>query len=180
LPDLRRILALAATCVALATALLGCASAPAYRFVDPAHEDSRYDGFLAYAAFADLAIEAAFERALCDRLFQAGHACTPMIKAAPPTREQDAASRHAASRASGAQATIMIELADMDTVSRRVIGHARPAYNVRVIDNAGQQVTAQFAFDSASGARQSVATQADELARRIVSALKKESLLYQR
>jgi hypothetical protein len=103
-----------------------------------------------------------------------------MLEAAPPTREQDAASRHGASRASGAQATIMIELADMDTVSRRVIGHARPAYNVRVIDNAGQQVTAQFAFDSASGARQSVATQADELARRIVSALKKESLLYQR
>ena len=178
--DLRRFVALTCVVLSAAAALAGCASAPSYRFVDPAQQDMRYDGFLAYGAFADVAIEAAFEQALCDRLFAAGHACTSMLAAAPPTRQQDAASRHAASRASGAQATIVIELADMHTTSRRVIGHGRVAYNVRVIDNAGQQVTAQFAFDSASGARQSVATQADELARRIVSALKKESLLHQR
>lgn len=180
MPDLRRTLALAATCVALATALLGCASAPAYRFVDRAHEDSRYDGFLAYAAFADLAIEAAFERALCARLLQAGHACTPMLDAAPPTREQDGASRHAASKASGAQASVVIELADTDSASRRAIGHGWPAFNVRVIDNADQAVSAQLAFESTRNARQSVAKQADELARRIVSALEHESLLYQR
>ncbi|MBS61866.1 MAG: hypothetical protein CMN27_02815 [Salinisphaera sp.] len=164
----------------MALGLAGCAGAPGYRFVDPAHQAQRYDGFLAYGAFADLAIEAAFEQALCDRLFAAGHACTPMLAAAPPTREQNAASRHAASRTSGAQATIVIELADMDTVSRRVIGQGRAAYNVRVIDNAAQQVSARFVFDSPDGARRSVAKQADALARRIVAALEAESLLYQR
>ncbi|WP_293623883.1 hypothetical protein [Salinisphaera sp.] len=178
--DLRRFAAVAILGLSMALGLAGCAGAPGYRFVDPAHQAQRYDGFLAYGAFADLAIEAAFEQALCDRLFAAGHACTPMLAAAPPTREQNAASRHAASRTSGAQATIVIELADMDTVSRRVIGQGRAAYNVRVIDNAAQQVSARFVFDSPDGARRSVAKQADALARRIVAALEAESLLYQR
>ncbi|MES1949610.1 hypothetical protein S4A8_02085 [Salinisphaera sp. S4-8] len=174
--DFCRRIVLTLVCLMLA----GCASTPAYRFVDPGYDDTRYDGFIAYAAFTDLAIEAAFEQALCKRLLAAGHACTPMLDAAPPTREQDGASRHAASRASGAQASIVIELADMDSVSRRVIGQARPAYNVRVVDNADQRVAVQLAIESPAGARAAVSQQADALARQIVAALDQAALLYQR
>ena len=174
--DFYRRIALALVCLMLA----GCASAPGYRFVDPGYEDTRYDGFIAYAAFTDLAIEAAFEHALCKRLYAAGHACTTMLDVAPPTREQDGASRHAASRANGAQASIVIELADMDSVSRRVIGHARPAYNVRVVDNADQRVAVQLAIESPAGTRGTVSQQADVLARQIVAALDQAALLFQR
>jgi hypothetical protein len=169
-----------ATAGLLAVLLAGCAATPAYRFVDPAHDGARYDGFMAYGAFADPTIEAAFEQALCQRLLTAGHACTPMLRAAPPTREQNAASRHTASRTSGAQATILIELADMENASRRVIGAGRPAYEISVIDNKEQKVVAKLFMESRQRSGAAVAPQAEALAERIVTALAGESLLYER
>ncbi|GAB3675393.1 hypothetical protein [Salinisphaera aquimarina] len=168
--------------VALAAALLpGCATAPAsYDFVDPAYDEIRYDGFMAYAAFADRAIEAAFEQALCKRLNSAGHACTTMLREAPPTREQDAASRHRASRASGAQATIVIEIADPQSVSRQIIAGGRPAYEVSLVDNADQLVTGRFYIEAGTHRDDSVARQARALADRITAALDEHSLLQQR
>lgn len=168
--------------VALALGVLvGCAAAPtSYRFVDPAYDGTRYDGFMAYAAFTDRAIEAAFEQALCEQLANTGHACTTMLQEAPPTREQDAASRHRASRKSGAQATIVIELADPETESRQLIGGGRPAYEVTVIDNDRQQVAARVFVDSGATDSARVADQANGLARQVVEALDQQSLLYQR
>ncbi|WP_123631827.1 hypothetical protein [Salinisphaera orenii] len=95
--------------------------------VDPAHADTRYDGFIVYAAFDDVGLRMRYERALCARLIAAGHACTTMIAAAPPTREQDAASRHAASRNSGAQATLLIEFAEVTGDARRLLAGGAPA-----------------------------------------------------
>lgn len=135
---------------------------------------------MAYAAFADRTIEAAFEQALCVRLAAAGHACTTMLQAAPPTREQDSASRHQASRASGAQAIIVIELADPATVSRRLIAASRPAYEISVIDNARQQVVARVFLETDPAAQQPVTAKAEELARRIVAALGQSALFYER
>lgn len=161
--------------------LAGCAAAPgSYGFVDPAHAEARYDGFIVYAAFADRAIEAAYEKALCQRLYRAGHACTTMLKEAPPTREQDAASRHHASQTSGAQATIVIEIADPDSVSRQAIADGRLAYDVSLVDNAGQNVTARFFIEAGDNRRTSVAAQADALADHITAALDDRALLYER
>ena len=171
----------AALAVTGAVLLGGCSAAPVYDFVDPAHRDARYDGFLAYAAFEDLALRAAFERALCARLYDAGHACETMLAAAPPTREQDAASRHAASRRSGAQATLLINLADTRSPERAALAQARPAYEISVLDNQQQTVVARFAME-ASDARHggSVPDRANRLARRLVAALERESLLFER
>jgi len=162
-------------------ALAGCAAAPAVdSFVDPAAAGQRYDGFLAYAAFSDLGVEANYEKALCLELRARGHACTTMLSAAPPTREQDAASRHAATRASGAQATIVIELADMESLSRRVIANARPAYDVSLVDNEQQQVVARFFLESPSSVRASVRSQSESLAQTIATAMARSSLLTER
>lgn len=161
--------------------LAGCAAAPGgYSFVDPAYDDSRYDGFMAYAAFADHGIEAAFEQALCKRLNAAGHACATMLHEAPPTRAQDAASRHNASRTSGAQATIVIEIADPDSVSRQLIADGRPAYRVSLVDNDGQNVTARVFIEAGDNRNTSVARQARTLADRITTALDARSLFYER
>ncbi|MES1928419.1 hypothetical protein SADO_04150 [Salinisphaera dokdonensis CL-ES53] len=160
--------------------LAGCASTPVYDFVDPAHRDARYDGFLAYAAFEDLALRAAFEDAVCTRLFKAGHACETMLSAAPPTREQDAASRHAASRRSGAQATLLINVADTQSPERASLAHGQPAYEISLLDNARQEVVARFATESQAKRGMSTRKQADRLARRLVGALERESLLFER
>jgi hypothetical protein len=135
---------------------------------------------MAYAAFADRAIEAAFEQALCKRLNTASHACTTMLHEAPPTREQDAASRHRASRTSGAQATIVVELADPQSVSRRIIAGARPACEVSLVDNAGQHVAGRLFIEQDNVRNHSVAEQARVLADRITVALDAKSLLYKR
>jgi hypothetical protein len=179
IPMARGFLRTVVVCLA-AVLLAGCAATPVYRFVDPAHDGARYDGFMAYGAFADPTIEAAFEQALCERLLAAGHACTPMLRAAPPTREQDAASRHTASRTSGAQATILIELADIENASRRVIGAGRPAYEISVIDNKEQKVVAKLLMETRRRRGAAVAQEAEALADRIVAALAAESLLYER
>ena len=163
-----------------ASLLAGCPSAPVYDFVDPAHRDARYDGFIAYAAFEDLALRAAFEEALCDRLFHAGHACETMLVAAAPTREQDAASRHAASQRSGAQATLLITVADTRSPERAALAHGQPAYEISVLDNERQTVVARFAMESQAKHGTSVAQQADRLAHRLVAALARESLLFAR
>lgn len=160
------------------TLLAGCASAPvSYDFIDPGQRETRYDGFIAYAAFVDRTIEAAFEQALCRRLADGGHACTTMLHEAPPTRAQDAASRHQATRNNGAQATIVIELADTDSVSRRVIAASHPAYEVSIIDNTQQQIVARLFLESISPANTPVRSQAEVFARAIVSAIQRTSLL---
>jgi hypothetical protein len=135
---------------------------------------------MAYAAFADRAIEAAFEQALCKRLNTASHACTTMLHEAPPTRERDAASRYRASQASGAQAMILIELADPDSVSRRVIAASRPACEISVVDTARQQVVARFLLKTHAGSERTVARQADVLTRGIVASLAQKTLFYER
>jgi len=157
-------------------ALAGCASSPEIAsYLDPIAADHRYDGFLAYAAFTDLGLEARYENALCERLMSAGHACTTMLAAAPPTRDQDAASRHAATRASGAQATIVIELASPDSISRRLLADCAPGFEISVIDNANQQVVARVAIEITREA-----VDARRLAAAISRALAATGLFYQR
>lgn len=157
----------------------GCATPRVQRFADPAHADARYDGFLAYAAFSDLGLEATYERALCRRLLAAGHACTTLLAAAPPTRQQDGASRHAASRRSGAQAVVLIELADRANAARQALAGGRAAYEVSVIDNARQTVVTKMAVAAPRGRREPE-QRAAALAKAIVEALADESLLYER
>jgi hypothetical protein len=95
-------------------------------------------------------------------------------------REQDAASRHRASRTSGAQATIVVELADPQSVSRRIIAGARPACEVSLVDNAGQHVAGRLFIEAGNVRNHSVAEQARVLADRITAALDEQLLLYER
>lgn len=135
--------------VALAVGVAGCAHPPPvdrYQAADTG--PLSYDGFLAYGAFKDLAVEGRFEKALCRRLMQAGHACTPMLAIATPTSPQDSASRQRAMQASGAQAALVVELLDPDTTSRRVLADGQPAYRVSVIDIASQAVVARLAISN--------------------------------
>ena len=158
--------------------LSACAGSRIEAVVDPAHADTRYDGFIVYAAFDDVGLRMRYERALCARLIAAGHACTTMIAAAPPTREQDAASRHAASRNSGAQATLLIELAEGTGDARRLLAGGRPGYEIRVIDNSAQTVAQLI---SVAGRRDgSLSQRAAELADAVVAGLRSGSLLYER
>lgn len=165
--------------------LAACASGPRPEagfgidaVVDPAHADTRYDGFIVYAAFDDPGLRMRYERALCARLNAAGHACTTMIAAAPPTREQNAASRHAATRNSGAQATLLVELADSTGAARRQLAGGRPGYEIRVIDNGAQSV-AQLITVAGRGDG-SVSQRSSALAAAVVAGLRSGSLLYER
>ncbi|WP_348761233.1 hypothetical protein [uncultured Salinisphaera sp.] len=129
----------------LAMGVAGCASSPSVDRYPAAHTDvPAYDGFLAYGAFKDLSVEGRFEKALCARLMQAGHACTPMLAVATPTSPQDSASRQRAMQASGAQAALIVELLDPETTSRRLLADGRPAYRVSVIDIDSQALAAQL------------------------------------
>lgn len=139
--------------VALAIGAAGCASQPPVDRYQAANTGPlAYDGFLAYGAFKDLAVEGRFEKALCARLMQAGHACTPMLAIATPTSPQDSASRQRAMQDSGAQAALIVELLDPDTTSRRVLADGRPAYRVSVIDIASQAVVARLVIRNPDGA----------------------------
>lgn len=167
--------------VALALGLLltACAGVRVSSFVDPAGHSRPYDGFLAYAAFSDLGIEAAYEQALCKRLHDAGHACTTLLKVAPPTREHTGASRHAAARDSGAQAVIIIELVDDDSSARQRLTEGGPGYRISLIDNASQTVVMRLAAQAPAG-RRALRTRAAALAEAIVATLKDRALLLQR
>ncbi|HET7313835.1 hypothetical protein, partial [Salinisphaera sp.] len=110
----------------LLLSLGGCPSLATQTFAPSNARGVRYDGFMAYAAFSDLAVEGAFEHALCQRLHAAGHACETMLHAAPPTEKQTGASRRRAAETSGAQAVVMVELADPDTASRRILANGQP------------------------------------------------------
>lgn len=163
----------------LCCGLAACAGLPAQSYVSPRVNGKTYDGFLAYGAFSDLAVEGAFEQAMCDRLRAAGHACETMLEAAPPTAPQNGASRHRAALGSGAQAVITIELADPTTASRRILAGGRPGYRVSVVDTATQKVVARIAVegqhsDALPGRR------GRALAKAVVHALKHRKLLTQR
>ena len=159
----------------------GCAGARVQSVVDPAYgrAETRYDGFLAYALFKDLALEAEFERALCERLLAAGHACIPMIEAAPPTRAQNGAIRHRASINSGAQASLLIELADPDNAVRQTLAPGQAAFEVSVVDNASQQVAAHLTI-ALDHCGKPPAELAQTVADAVVAELKTRKLLYTR
>lgn len=159
----------------------GCASGlRTQRFLaHGAGSSMRYDGFLAYAAFKDLSAEGRFEKALCQRLNQAGHACVPMLALATPTAPQDGASRQRAMRQSGAQAAVVIELADPDSASRRLLADGRIGYRVSVIDTKSQAVVARLAIENPRHAND-LAARAHAVAQATVAALDSASLLRQR
>lgn len=158
----------------------GCAGLPTQSFVSSTVEQPRYDGFMAYAAFSDLGVEGAFESALCDRLHDTRHACETMLAAAPPTRPQDAASRHQAALASGAQAVILIELADPETASRRILAGGRPGYRISVVDTTSQKTVARLAIEGSKNRQQIPEPRARALAEAIVAALREDNLLRSR
>lgn len=157
--------------------LSGCATTREVGFVDPAHARARYGSFLAYAAFRDLGIEASYERALCRSLHAAHQTCTTLLRAAPPTREQTGASRHAAARASGAAASIVVALVDVDSRARRALSDGGPSYRVSVIDNAAQAVVARFAVHTPASAGRSTPRLAQALARAVTRGLRENHLL---
>lgn len=128
--------------------LTGCASAPQSRtFLAPGlSPDTRYDGFLAYAAFKDIVVEDRFETALCKRLERARHACSTMLSEASPTRGQTGASRQRAARTSGAQALVSIELINPATASRQLLAAGQPAFDVRLVDLADGRIIARMAI----------------------------------
>ncbi|WP_423821522.1 hypothetical protein V5738_14395 [Salinisphaera sp. SPP-AMP-43] len=172
--------ALAIAVIGLLLLASGCAGLPTQSFVSSTAEQPRYDGFMAYAAFSDLGVEGAFESALCDRLHDTRHACETMLDAAPPTRSQNAASRHRAALASGAQAVILIELADPAATSRRILAGGRPGYRISVVDTASQEVIARLAIEGKNARRRSATARAKTLAKAIVAALRENKLLKSR
>lgn len=166
----------AALAVVVCLGLTGCAGLPTQSFLAPGQKQTTYDGFLAYGAFSDLGVEGAFERAMCQRLLAAGHACQTMLSAAPPTAPQNGDSRHRAALGSGAQAVILIELADPGAASRRILADGRPGYRVSVVDAQSQKVVARLAIDG----RKTDAPperRAHAVARAVVRALKRDKLL---
>ena len=177
-PDSRRAVGLLAAILLLGLAA-GCAATDTQSFIAPAAHNPRYDGFLAYGAFRDLGVEGRFEKALCERLAKAGHACVPMLAVATPTRPQDAASRQRAAHTSGAQAIVIIELADTHTTSRQVLTNGAPGYKVSLVDVSDQKVVAQFAIEGRTG-KVPLASRAAQLADNIVVALQVQQLLYRR
>ncbi|AWN16399.1 hypothetical protein [Salinisphaera sp. LB1] len=165
--------------IAVAWSLAGCAAGlPTQAFMSPSAAHTHYDGFLAYAAFSDLAVEGAYEKALCRQLLSAGHACDTMLQAAPPTRPQNGDSRHWAALNSGAQAIVVIELADPKAASRRILDNGRIGYRVSLIDVNTQKVMARFAIDD--GRSRHLSSRADALAAAVVHALKQRQLLTRR
>ncbi|RJS91188.1 hypothetical protein D3260_16140 [Salinisphaera sp. Q1T1-3] len=164
-------------------ALAGCAGpVDTQTFIDPSvtTNQTKYDGFLAYAAFKDLAVEGRFEKAMCQQLVSTGHACTPMLTAASPTRPQDAASRQRAMAHSGAQAALVIELADPDTTSRQMLANGCPGYRVSLVDTRTQRVIARMAIDTAGRSTEALPAKAEAVARATVSALDRKGLLQPR
>ncbi len=156
----------------------GCAGLPTQAFVSPGTVNTRYDGFLAYGAFSDLAVEGAYEKAMCRRLLAVGHACNTMLQSAPPTVPQDGDSRHRAALSSGAQAIVVIELADPKAASRRILDNGRIGYRVSLIDVKTQKVIARFAVDD--GRSGDLSRRAQALAQAVVRALEQRNLLARR
>ena len=74
-----------------------------------------------------------------------------------------------------------LEDGNLEEQLRAALAQARPAYEISVLDNQQQTVVARFAME-ASDARHggSVADGANRLARRLVAALERESLLFER
>lgn len=173
----RRTRVLIATAV-LSTALAGCAGLPTQSFVSPSADGTSYDGFLAYGAFSDLAVEGAYEKALCRHLLAAGHACNTMLALVPPTVPQTGDSRQRAALKSGAQAVVIVELADPKAASRRILDDGRPGYRVTLTDAQKQKLMARFAIDD--GRSRNLSERADALADAVVQALRRRKLLQQR
>lgn len=167
---------LAALLSGLVLILAGCSTLPTQTFAPAAARSGPYDGFMAYAAFSDLGVEGRFEQALCQRLHAAGHACDTMLHAAPPIAKQTGASRQRAAAASGAQAVIMVELADPDTSSRRILAGGRPGYRISLIDLSRHQVVSRIAIDGRAGDR-SPGSRAGAVADAVVKALATHNLL---
>lgn len=166
-------------CLALPVGMTACAGLPTQSFIAPGAHDARYDGFLAYGAFSDLAVEGAYEKAMCRQLLAAGHACETMLDAASPTAPQNGASRRRAAVGSGAQAVVMIELLDPDADSRRILASGRPGYRVSLIDIKSQKVVARFAIEGRKS-HEGPAARAKRVARAVTHALQQRHLLKQR
>ena len=166
--------------IVFALLFAGCASGPtAERYLAAGAHDKTYDGFLAYRALKDLVIEGRFEKALCARLRQAGHACVPMLAIAMPTSPQDSTTRQRAMRTSGAQAALVIELIDPTTTSRQLLADGAPAYRVSVIDTKTQAIMARLAIENPRDAND-LAARADAVAVATTRALEDAGLLQPR
>lgn len=157
----------------LSMLLAGCSSLPTQSHVAT---DQQYDGFLAYAAFSDLGVEGAFEKAICQRLQSQGHACRTMLEEVPPVVPGDQVDYYQAALASGAQAVVFIELADMDSQSRQVLANGQPAYRVSLLDTQTRAVVARFAVEGRPG-RQQPRERGQALARAVTQALEQQHLL---
>ncbi|HET7314814.1 MAG TPA: hypothetical protein VFJ08_10725, partial [Salinisphaera sp.] len=95
---------------------------------------------------------------------------------APPTEKQTGASRRRAAETSGAQAVVMVELADPDTASRRILANGQPGYRVSLIDVSRHRVVARLAIEGRSGHR-SPGSRAGAVADAVVKALAAHDLL---
>lgn len=164
---------------ALPIVLAGCAGLSTQSFLAPGAGHKTYDGFMAYAAFSDLAVEGAYEHAMCQRLLKAGHACNTMLQLASPTAPQNGASRQQAAMSSGAQAIVFIELANPKSESRRILDNGRPGYRVSLIDAKTQKVVARLAVDARRKPR-GMKARAKALANAVVRALAQRKLLTQK
>lgn len=158
---------------ALTVLLAGCSSLPIQSHVAT---DQQYDGFLAYAAFSDLGVEGAFEKAICEHLQSQGHACQTMLEEVPPVVPGDQVDYYKAALASGAQAVIFVELADMDSQSRQVLANGQPAYRVSLLDTRTREVVARLAVEGRSGQHQP-RERGQALAQAVAQALEQKRLL---
>jgi|GEM_PF-1371513 len=156
----------------------GCVSKHSVGYVDPAYQGQQFDSFLTYAAFKDMALETKIERAVCNQLWQTGHVCTPMLNAASPTRPQSAANRQRASHQSGADATMVIELAPhADSQGVRQLGRVGTRFRITVFDNQTDAVAARFEILVPSSDHQSPAAIRQTLAKDMVNELRRKRLL---
>lgn len=160
----------------IASVVAGCAGLPTESFVAPATGGRTYDHFVAYAAFSDLGARGAFEHAMCARLKAAGETCETMLALTPPTQRHSGAGRRRAAAASGAQAVIVIELANPKAASRRILAAGRPGYRVSLVDLGRDRIVARFAVDGRRG-NASPAPRARAVADAVFNALKKQQLL---
>lgn len=162
----------------IAVLLAGCETTHSVGYVDPAYQGRQFDWFLTYAAFKDMALETHIERAVCNQLWRDGHICTPMLNAASPTRPQSAAERQRATQRSGADATMLIELAPhADSQGVRQLGRAGTRFRITVFDNQSDAVAARFEILVPSSDHKSPVAIRRTLAKDIVNELRRKRLL---
>ncbi len=171
---LLRIITLLGTTAALA----GCAATHTVGYVDPVYQGNQYGWFLSYAAFKDTALEAHYERAVCNRLRATGHTCTTMLEVLPPTRPESAQRRHQVSRQSSAGATIEIELAPHAQSSAvRQLGTNAQRFRITVFDNSTEAVAARFAITVPTHTATNARAIRMALASKLVNGLENKGLL---